>query len=65
MARGQPCLGLPHPKVHLSPQQHVLLLFRVLNSLDSRGEVPGRLPPHHLQGHVCVQVQEAEVRLHF
>ena len=55
-------MGVPDPQVHLPPQQHVLLLLRVLDGVDSGGEVHGGVSPRPLQGHVRLNLGQAKVK---
>ena len=61
LVSGQSGVDVPHTKVHLSSQQHLLLLLRLPDPPHSYGEVPGCLPPHPVQADQSHQLQETKV----
>ena len=63
LAGGQLGLGLPHPQVHLPPQQHLLLLLGLPDSPDCVWEIPGSVSSHHLQRHVHLKLKQTKVNL--
>lgn len=61
LASGQPGLDVPHTEADVSPQQHLLLLFRLPHGPHRSREVPGSLSPCHLSPDYGHKLQEAKV----